>query len=184
MSDLADEVIMEHEEKMEKVIESCQHELNTVRTGRANPSVLNSIEVEYYGTKTPLKQLASITSPEANQLYIKPFDKTSLKDMCIAISASNLDLTPQNDGAGIRLVFPQMTEERRKEMVKVVSKMGEQSKIQVRNVRRDANDSLKKLKLPEDEETSYKDDVQKLTDKYILKVEEVVSNKTKELLTV
>ncbi len=184
MSDLADEILLEHEEKMQKAIDSCQHELNTVRTGRANPNVLDSIYVDYYGAKTQLRQLSSITSPEANQLYIKPFDKTCLKGIMEAISASNLGINPQNDGTGIRLVFPQMTEDRRKVLVKEVAKMGEQGKVQVRNVRRDANDALKKLELPEDEENGYKDDIQALTDKYIAKVDEIVDAKSKELMTI
>ena len=184
MSELADELLLEHEEKMTNVSTSCQHELNTVRTGRANPGVLDQIYVEYYGAPTQLKSLAGITSPEANQLYIKPFDKTCLKDIVAALNASNLGIAPQNDGNGIRLVFPQMTEERRKQLVKEVSKMGENYKVQVRNVRRDLNDAIKKLGLPEDEENGYKDDVQALTDKYIAQVEAVVDAKSKELMSI
>jgi len=184
MSDLADEILMECEEKMERSIESTRHELNQVRTGRANPGVLDSIYVEYYGAKTQLKQLAGITSPEANQLYIKPYDKSSLKDICAAIQASTLGINPQNDGTGIRLVFPQMTEDRRKQLVKDVAKMGEAGKVQVRNNRRDANDQVKKLGLPEDEEKGYLDDIQALTDKYIGHVDEVVAEKSKELMTI
>ncbi|MCR5787312.1 MAG: ribosome recycling factor [Acholeplasmatales bacterium] len=184
MSDLADMLLLEHEEKMNKALDSCHHELNTVRTGRANPNILDSIYVDYYGAKTQLRQLSAITSPEANQLYIKPFDKTSLKAIMEAISASSLGLTPQNDGNGIRLVFPQMTEDRRKQLVKEVAKYGEAGKVQVRNVRRDANDALKKLELPEDEEKGYLEDIQALTDKFIKKVDEAVEAKSKELMTI
>ena len=184
MSDLADEILLEAEEKMTKAIASCQHELNQVRTGRANPAILDAIYVEYYGAKTQLKQLSSITSPEANQLYIKPYDKSSLKDIMAAIQASPLGINPQNDGTGIRLVFPQMTEDRRKQLVKDVAKLGEQGKVQVRNVRRDANEAIKKLELPEDEEAGYLDDVQALTDKYIVNVDKEVEAKSKELMTI
>ena len=184
MSDLADELLLEHEEKMGQVIASCQHELNSVRTGRANSAVLDSIYVDYYGCPTQLKTIAGISCPEANQLYIKPFDKSSLKDIVAAINASTLGINPQNDGAGIRLVFPQMTEDRRKQLVKDVSKMGESYKVQVRNVRRDLNDAIKKLGLPEDEENGYKDDVQALTDKYIALVEKEIEAKSKELMTI
>ena len=184
MSDLADEILMELEEKMDKAIESTRHELNQVRTGRANAGILDSIYVEYYGAKTQFKQLAGISSPEANQLYIKPYDKTSIKDICSAIQASPLGINPQSDGNGIRLVFPQMTEDRRKQLVKDVAKMGEAGKVQVRNVRRDGNDQIKKLSLPEDEEKGYLEDIQSLTDKYIENVEKVVDEKSKELMTI
>lgn len=184
MSDLADELLLLTEEKMEKAIESCQFELNTVRTGRANPNILSSVMVDYYGCPTPIKQMASITTPEATQLYIKPFDRSVIKDIEKALAESGLGLNPQSDGTGLRIVFPKMTEERRKELVKVVGKMAEQGKVSVRNVRRDANDSLKKLELPEDEEKSYLDDIQKLTDSYIKKVDELEESKAKELMTI
>jgi ribosome recycling factor len=184
MSDLADEILIDAEEKMDKAIHSTNYELNTVRTGRANPNILDSIQVLYYGCLTPLRQMASITCPEATQLYIKPFDKTSMKDIEKALSESNLGLTPQADATGIRLVFPKMTEERRKELVKVVNKMGEQGKVLVRNVRRDANDELKKLELPEDEEKDYLEQIQKLTDQKIVEVEKICEQKDKDLMTI
>ena len=184
MSELADELLLEHEEKMTNVITSCQHELNTVRTGRANPGVLDQIYVEYYGAPTQLKSLAGITSPEANQLYIKPFDKTCLKDIVAALNASNLGIAPQNDGNGIRLVLPKMTEERRKELVKLVGKMAEQAKVNVRNIRRDLNEDVKKLELPEDDEKSALDDIQKLTDKKIVEVEAITEEKNKDLMSI
>ncbi len=184
MSDLADEILLESEEKMEKAIEHTSHELNTVRTGRANPKILDSVHVDYYGCPTPLKQLSSISCPEANQLYIKPYDKSTIKLIEQALAAANLGLNPQSDATGIRIVFPQMTEERRKEMTKIVSKMGEQGKVMIRNVRRDSNDQIKKLELAEDEETGYLDDVQKLTDQYVAKVDQLVNDKNKDLLTI
>lgn len=184
MSDLADELLLETEEKMNKAIDSTIYELNTVRTGRANPNILSSIMVEYYGCPTPLKQMAAITSPESTQLYIKPFDRSVIKDIEKALAESGLGLNPQSDATGIRIVFPKMTEERRKELVKVVGKMSEQGKVLVRNCRRDANEHLKKLELPEDEEKSYLDEIQKLTDSYIAKVEKLDEEKSKELMTV
>lgn len=179
-----DMLMMDIEEKMEKAISSFSHELNTVRTGRANPNLLDSILVEYYGVLTPVKQMATVSVPEANQLYIKPYDKSTLKDIEKAINASNLGLTPQNDGVGIRLVIPQMTEQRRRELCKDVSKMAENAKVHVRNIRRDANDDLKKLDLPEDDEKAYLDDIQKTTDKYVGKIANIADEKEKELLTI
>lgn len=128
--------------------------------------------------------MSSISTPEANQLYIKPFDKSSLKDIEVAISAANLGLNPQGDGIGIRIVLPAMTEERRKDLVKQVGRVAEEGKVAVRNLRRDANDALKKLDLPEDEEKGYLDDVQKLTDKYIAKIEDIADAKSKELMNI
>lgn len=181
---MPDMILLEAEESMDKAILSFERELSTVRTGRANPNLLDTVSVMYYGAPSPIKQVASVSVPEANQLYIKPYDKSILKDIEKAINASNLGLTPQNDGAGIRLVLPQMTEQRRRELCKEVSKMGENAKVAVRNVRRDANDALKKLELPEDDEKGYLEDVQTLTDKKIKKVEELASLKEKELLTI
>lgn len=179
-----DMVMMDAEESMEKVIASYTRELTTVRTGRANPNLLDTILVEYYGVPTPVKQMAAVSVPEANQLYIKPYDKSTLKDIEKAINASNIGLTPQNDGNGIRLIIPQMTQDRRKELCKEVAKMSEGAKVHVRNVRRDANDEIKKLDLPEDDEKGALDDIQKLTDKYIERVSDLTSEKEKELLTI
>jgi len=178
---MPDMILMEAEEKMEKSVQAFEHELAQVRTGRANPAILDSVFVNYYGCPTQLKQMSSISTPEANQLYIKPFDKSSLKDIEVAISAANLGLNPQGDGIGIRIA---MTEERRKDLVKQVGRVAEEGKVAVRNLRRDANDALKKLDLPEDEEKGYLDDVQKLTDKYIAKIEDIADAKSKELMNI
>ena len=140
--------------------------------------------VEYYGAMSPIKQVAAISIPEASQLYIKPFDKSVLKGIESALNASGLGLTPQNDGTGIRLIFPQMTEQRRRELVKQVGKIGEAAKVNVRNARRDANDELKKLTLPEDDEKGYLEDVQKLTDSKIALVDKLASEKEKDLMTI
>ena len=174
--------LLEGEERMDKAIVAFQHELTTVRTGRANASLLDSISIDYYGVPTPVKQIAAISIPEANQLYIKPYDKSSVKTIESAIYASPLGLTPQSDGNGIRLILPQMTEERRRELTKLVAKMSEQAKVNVRNVRRDLNDDVKKLELPEDDEKSALDDVQKLTDKKIAKIEEITKEKETEVM--
>ncbi len=177
-------ILLEAEDKMDKAISAFERELSTVRTGRANASLLDSIYIDYYGVSTPLKQVSSITIPEANQLYIKPFDKSICKDIEKAISASTLGLTPQNDSVGIRLVLPQMTEERRRELVKVVGKMEEAAKVAVRNLRRDANDDIKKLDLPEDDEKGALEDIQKLTDKKISSVEEIAEKKNKDVMSI
>ncbi|MDE5715397.1 MAG: ribosome recycling factor [Anaeroplasmataceae bacterium] len=176
--------LLEAEDRMDKAIQSFERELSTVRTGRASASLLDSIMIDYYGVMTPVKNIASITIPEANQIYIKPFDKSSCKDIERAISASSLGLTPQNDSVGIRLILPQMTEERRRELTKVVGKMEEQAKVNIRNIRRDANDEVKKLDLPEDDEKSALEDIQKLTDKKILLIDEISSKKNKDLMSI
>ena len=181
---MPDMILLEAEENMDKAIASLQREFATVRTGRANPAMLDTIMVEYYGVPTPVRQVGAITVPEGNQIYIKPYDKSILKEIEKAINASNLGLTPQNDGQGIRLVIPPMTEERRKMLVKEVAKMSENAKVMVRNCRRDANDALKKLDLPEDTEKGYLEDVQKLTDKKIAEVDAVTAEKEKDLMTI
>ena len=175
--------LLEAEDKMDKSISNYQNELNTVRTGRANASLLDSIEIDYYGVPTPVKQVSSITVPEASQLYIKPYDKSSIKDIEKAILASPLGLTPQCDSTGIRLVLPKMTEDRRKELVKVVAKMEEQAKVAIRNIRRDLNDDIKKLSLPEDQEKESLDDAQKLSDKKIAEVQKLTEAKNKDLMS-
>ncbi len=177
-------LLLECEEHMDKAIEALKRELSTVRTGRANASLLDSISIEYYGVPTPLKQVSSISIPEANQLYIKPFDKSTLKDIEKAIFASALGLTPQNDGAGIRLILPKMTEERRRELAKVVGKMEEAAKVAVRNVRRTYNDDIKKLSLPEDDEKGALEDIQKLTDSKIVAIEAVAKAKEQEVMSI
>jgi len=181
---MPDMLMLEAEERMEKSLASYQRELNTIRTGRANPNLLDSIRISYYGVDTPIKQISSITVPEANQLYIKPFDRSALKLIEVAIATSDLGLPTANDGQGIRLVLPKMTEERRRELTKVVQKMEEAAKVSMRNIRRDLNDGLKKLDLPEDDEKGYLEDSQELTDKYIKKVEEMTEIKNKEVMTI
>ena len=176
-------VLLEGEEKMDKAIAAYERELATVRTGRASASLLDTINIDYYGVPTPVKQISSITIPEANQLYIKPYDKSSIKAIETAIFASPLGLTPQSDGNGIRLILPKMTEERRRELVKQVGKMEETAKVAIRNVRRDLNDEIKKLELPEDTEKESLDDVQKLTDKKIADVEAITKKKSEDLMS-
>jgi ribosome recycling factor len=176
-------VLLEGEEKMDKAIVAYERELATVRTGRASASLLDTINIDYYGVPTPVKQISSITIPEANQIYIKPYDKSSVKAIESAIFASPLGLTPQNDGNGIRLILPKMTEERRRELVKQVGKMEENAKVAIRNVRRDLNDEIKKLELPEDNEKESLEDVQKLTDKKISDVEAITKKKSEDLMS-
>lgn len=184
MNEQADMILMELEEKMEKSVEAIVYEFQNIRTGRANPGLLDSIYVEYYGVDTQLKQISSITVPEGNQLYIKPFDKSVLKKVEFALGTSPIGLTPQNDGIGIRLVFPQLTEDRRKQLSKDVEKLSENGKVAVRNVRRDGNDLIKKLSLPEDAEFGYLEDIQKLTDKFIAKMDEVSEKKIQEIMNI
>ena len=181
---MPDMLLMEALEKMDRTIESYQRELNTVRTGRANPNLLDSIRIDYYGVLTPIKQISSITVPEASQLYIKPFDRSSLKAIEVAIATSELGLNPQGDGVGIRLIIPKMTEERRRELVKSVGKMQESAKVAIRNIRRDLNDAFKKLGLPEDEEKGWLEDSQKYTDEYVSKIEKMTAEKEKDLMTI
>ncbi|MFA5692994.1 MAG: ribosome recycling factor [Acholeplasmataceae bacterium] len=179
-----DLLLLEIEEKMEKSVHSLENEFNQIRTGRANPNLLDRIMVSYYGVLTPLKQLASIQIPEATQLYIKPFDPSTLKDIEAAINTSGLDLPPHNDGNGIRLMLPSLTEERRKSLVKDVEKLAEAGKVSIRNIRRDGNDQVKKLSLPEDNERIYLDDIQNLTNKYTELVDEKTKLKTNDLLNI
>lgn len=180
----ADMLLMEIEEKMEKSVHALEREYGAIRTGRANPNLLDRVFVNYYGVETPLKQIASISSPEAQQLYIKPFDKSALKDIENAINVSSLGLPPRNDGTGIRLVLPPLTEDRRKQLVKEVEKLSEGGKIAVRNVRREGNEQLKRLELSEDDEKGYLEDIQSLTDKYVKIVDEHTKSKSEELLTI
>src|SRR5690625_4213424 len=158
-------VLLETEEKMKDVISSFKKELTNIRTGRANPALLDRVNVKYYGVDTPLKQISAISVVEGTQLYIKPFDKSILKDVEHAINASDLGISPQNDGEGVRLVLPALNEERRRELTKTVEKEAENAKVGIRNVRRDGNDEVKKLELPEDVEKSTLEDVQELTNR-------------------
>ena len=175
------------EEKMKKTIGNLDGELSAIRAGRANPNVLNKIVVDYYGTPTPIQQVANVSVPEARMIQIQPWEKKIIKDIEKAILMSDIGINPTNDGTVIRLVFPELTEERRKELVKDVKKKGEASKVAVRNIRRDGNDAFKKLKgtdVSEDEIQDLEDQIQKLTDKYIKEVDAAVDAKSKEVMTV
>ncbi len=175
-------------ERMEKAISSLTRELASIRAGRANASLLDRISVEYYGAPTPLNQMAGISVPEARLLVIQPYDKTTLGDIEKAILKSDIGITPSNDGSVIRLAVPALTEERRKELVKEVKKDGEESKIAIRNIRRDANEELKKLEkdgeITEDELRRYSDEVQKLTDSYITKIDSLAADKENEIMEI
>lgn len=176
-----------YEEKMTKTMANLDGELGAIRAGRANPNVLNKIMVDYYGTPTPIQQVANVSVPEARMIQIQPWDKSMLKAISKAIQISDLGINPTNDGVVIRLVFPELTEERRKELVKDVKKKGEAAKVAIRNIRRDGNDSFKKLKgtdVSEDEIKDMTDDLQKMTDKYIKEVDKSVEVKSKEVMTV
>ncbi|PEA55226.1 ribosome recycling factor [Bacillus pseudomycoides] len=185
---MAQQVMNNAKEKMEKAVAAYSRELSTVRAGRASASVLDKVQVDYYGAPTPVVQLANITVPEARLLVIQPYDKTSIGDIEKAILKADLGLNPSNDGSVIRIAFPALTEERRRELVKVVKKYSEDAKVAVRNVRRDANDDLKKLEkngdITEDDLRGYTEDIQKETDKYIVKVDDVTKNKEKEIMEV
>jgi len=176
------------EEKMNKTIGILKKELVSLRAGRANPAMLDRITVEYYGVETPLNQLANISAPEPRVITIQPWDAKSISLIEKAILKSDLGITPSNDGKIIRLVVPQLTEERRKELVKLVKKMGEEAKVAIRNTRRDANDSLKKLKkdnkITEDELKKAEEEMQKCTDKAIKEVDKILEAKEKEIMEV
>ena len=181
------EVIKKCEEKMTKTCENLDGEFSNIRAGRANPNLLNRIMVEYYGTPTPMQQVGNISVPEPRIIQINPWEKSLLKAIEKAILASDLGITPTNDGTSIRLVFPELTEERRKELVKDVKKKGEAAKVAVRNIRRDANDAFKKLAkqdVSEDEIKELEEKIQKSTDKYIKEVDAAVDAKSKEIMTV
>ncbi|MBM7453455.1 ribosome recycling factor [Acholeplasma morum] len=184
MNEQADLVLFEIEEKMEKSVHAMLHDFSSIRTGRANPALLDSLVVEYYGVDSPVKQIASISVPEGNQLYVKPFDRSLLKKIETAIQASSLGLQPQNDGIGIRLVLPQLTTERRKELSKQAEKLSEHGKVAIRNLRRDANEQIKKIGLTEDSEHGYIEDVQTLTDTYIQKIEQATKTKIEEIMAI
>ncbi|MEC0373053.1 ribosome recycling factor [Paenibacillus chibensis] len=175
------------EERMEKAIGALKRDLATLRAGRATPALLDRIQVEYYGAMTPLNQLANINTPDTRTLMIQPWDKSSLSDIERAIMKSDLGLTPANDGNTIRLVIPPLTEERRTELVKMTKKFGEEAKVAIRNIRRDANDDIKKMEktdISEDESRRHQDDIQKTTDKFIAEVDKVLVAKEKEIMEV
>jgi len=185
---MSKEVLATAKEKMTKAEESLRRELGQIRAGRANASLLDRIQVEYYGVPTPLNQIAGISIPEARVLMITPFDKSALENIEKAILASDIGISPTNDGSIIRLVIPQLTEERRKELAKEVSKYGENAKVAVRNIRRDAIDELKKLEkskdISEDELHTLEKDVQDITDASTKNIDAIVSSKEEELLEV
>lgn len=177
-------IMLDLNEKMDKALQALEKRFTTVRAGRANPSSLDGIVVEYYGSMTPLKQLATISVPEARQLLIKPFDKSCLKSIEKAILASNLGYNPGNDGETIRIVIPELTEERRKELVKQVKAMAEDAKVTIRNIRREGLEDISKLEMSEDEEKSLEKDVQDAVNEYNKKIESKLKEKEQELLTV
>lgn len=177
-----------YEEKMSKSVDSLAKEYTTIRAGRANPHVLDKITVDYYGQPTSLQSVANISVSEARTLVIQPWEASMIKEIEKAILTSDLGLTPNNDGKAIRLSFPELTEDRRKELVKDIKKKGENAKVAVRNIRRDANDAMKKQQkaneISEDECKTGEIDVQKLTDEYIAKIDSMVEDKSKEIMTV
>ena len=188
MSEAVELLFMSGEEKMEKAIAQLKREFATVRTGRANPGILDKVMVDYYGSPTPLRQMSQVTVQDGTTLVITPYDKTILKDIEKAIIKAEIGITPNSDGICIRLPFPPLTEERRREIVKDVKKLGEDAKVAIRNIRRDMTDDLKKLEksenMPEDMVKDSQDQIQKLTDKYTATIDTNVANKEKEVLTV
>lgn len=174
--------------KMEKTIQVLKKDLASLRAGRANPAILDKIVVDYYGTETPLNQLANISTPDPRSLLIQPWDKSALAEVERAILKSELGFTPNNDGSVIRISIPILTEERRNELIKVVKKSGEEAKVVIRNLRRDANDEIKKLEksgdVPEDAARRGQDEIQKLTDRYVKEIDQIVANKEKEMLEI
>ncbi|MBD5135832.1 MAG: ribosome recycling factor [Lachnospiraceae bacterium] len=182
------EDLKQYEEKMEKSIANLQSELATIRAGRANPHILDKITVDYYGTPSTIQQVANVTVPEARMIQIQPWEQSLIKEIEKAIMTSDIGITPTNDGKCVRLVFPELTEERRKELAKDVKKKGEGAKVAVRNIRRDANDAVKKQskanEISEDEVKQLEDKIQKLTDKYVADIEDIIESKSKDILTI
>lgn len=185
---MPEEILLLAEEKMENSIESLRHQLGQIRTGRANPAVLKGITANYYGVPTPIEQMSSISVPEAQLIVIKPYDKSQLKEIEKAIQTSGIGLTPQSDGIVLRLVFPPLTQDRRKEFAKDCKTFSENCKVAIRNIRRDANDQLKKLEkdsvISEDELKMYSDEVQKITDKYTQLAEDEGKAKEKQIMEI
>ncbi len=184
----ATDILKHSEENMKKAVGNTQKELQGIRTGRANPGLLDRVVVDYYGAPTSLKQLANISTPDGRCLVIQPYDKNSLKDIETAINKSDIGMTPNNDGSVIRIVVPTLTEERRKELVKVIKKVSEDGKVVIRNARRDGLESMKKLEkdkaISEDELKKQQDHLQKLTDKYTKEIDDVCANKEKDVMSV
>lgn len=183
-----DELLILGEEKMEKAVGALKKEFASIRTGRANPLILDKVIVEYYGVPTPLRQISQVSVQDGQTLVITPFDKSIIKEIEKAMIKAELGITPNSDGMVIRLTFPPLTEERRKEISKDVKKIAEEAKVAIRNIRRDMTDELKKLEksenLPEDTVKDSQDEIQKLTDKYVKIIDSVASEKEKEVLTV
>lgn len=185
---MSEAIIKEIQQRMDQAIQSFKRSLSTVRAGRANPAILNHVMVDYYGAPTPLNQLATITAPEARLIVVTPFDKSSIGEVEKAIQKADLGLAPSSDGNIVRIVIPALTEERRKELVKVVGKFAEESKVQVRNIRRDANEQLKKNEkdgeITEDELRHYQNEVQAETDKFIKQIDSLVEEKEAEIMEI
>lgn len=181
-------MLSQYEGKMVKTVENLNSEFSAIRAGRANPHILDKLRVDYYGSPTPMQQVANITVPEARTLMIQPWESSLIKEIEKAIMCSDLGVTPNNDGKCVIINFPELTEERRKDLVKDIKKKGEAAKVAVRNVRRDANDALKKMnkanEISEDELKTNEDKVQKLTDKYVAEIDKAIDEKSKEILTV
>lgn len=185
---MSTQIHKELEDKMQKTVKVFKEELHSIRAGRANPALLDRITVEYYGSATPLKQIASVSAPEARVLVIQPYDQTAIQAIEKAITQSDIGINPSNDGKIIRLAIPQLTEERRKELIKIVKKTGEEAKVAIRNARRDTNDKLKKMQkngeLTEDDLKKSEDKVQKTTNKYTEIIEGLISKKEEEMMEV
>lgn len=182
------ENIKDIEGRMQKSVDNLKEEYVTIRAGRANPHILDRLRVDYYGTPTPIQQVANVSVPEARMIQIQPWEASLIKDIEKAILVSDLGLTPNNDGKTIRLVFPELTEDRRKELAKDIKKKGDNAKVAIRNIRRDANDAIKKENkagdISDDEAKNSEDEIQKITDKYIAMIDSAINDKTKEILTV
>ena len=181
-------ILQLHEEKMNKTISVLREELAAIRAGRANPAVLDKLVVDYYGAPTKINQLAAVSVSEARTLVIQPYDKSTLKSIEKAIQASDIGINPNNDGSVLRLLFPPLTEERRKELAKSIAKMGEDSKVAIRSIRRDANEKLKAMKkageITEDDQKDLENQTQKMTDKFIAEIDKIAAEKEKEIMSV
>ncbi|MFZ7104626.1 MAG: ribosome recycling factor [Peptococcaceae bacterium] len=185
---MIDEILMDSEDRMQKTIDVLRKDFASLRAGRANPAILDKVQVDYYGVPTPINQMANVSAPEPRLLMIQPWDKSIIPNIEKAILKSDLGLNPAGDGTVIRIAIPQLTQERRKELVKMIKKKGEEAKVGIRNIRRDANDDIKSLEkskdISEDEAKKAQDDVQKLTDKYIVEVDKVMDNKEQEIMEI
>jgi ribosome recycling factor len=185
---MLDELLLETEERMENAVKALERNLAKVRTGRANPKMFEGVNVDYYGVPTPLSQVGSVSVPEPSQILIKPYDRSLVKEIEKAILGANLNVNPQNEGDQLRITIPPLTEDRRKQYVKETKGLIEDARVALRNVRRDANDTIKKMEknsdISEDDSKSYQDEVQKLTDQYVEKVDALGSAKEKDLMTV